>query len=138
MEVLFNDYELIPGGVQLKINAGNSGDHVIKGDLIFLNNNIESKIPVNQKFSVISRPNSALVAADKMNVVYRGVDNPMTISIPGIANNKIKASAVGLKKLQGSKYIMNPRKGRTVIITASGILPDGNKITTPVEFREEK
>ena len=128
-------YDLIPGGIQLKINAGNSGDHIIEGDLIFLNNNVESKIPVNQKFSVISRPNSALVAADKMNVVYRGVDNPMTISIPGIANNKVKVSASGLRKLQGSKYIMNPRSGRKVVITASGILPDGSRITTPVEFR---
>ena len=34
-------------------------------------------------------PNAAVIAADKMNVVYRGVVNPMTISIPGIPD-KVK------------------------------------------------
>ena len=31
------DYELIDGGIKLKIRTGNPGDHIIKGDLIFLN-----------------------------------------------------------------------------------------------------
>jgi gliding motility-associated protein GldM len=30
---------------------------------------------------------------------------------------------------------MNPGTGRTVTIVASGVLPDGQKITTPAEFR---
>jgi gliding motility-associated protein GldM len=70
-----------------------------------------------------------------MNVVYRGVANPMSISIPGIPNNKVSASAPGLKKVNGSKYVMNPGTGRTVKIVASGILPDGQRISTPAEFR---
>ena len=70
-----------------------------------------------------------------MNVVYRGVPNPMTISIPGIAPNKIKASAPGLKRVKGSKYIMTPGKGRTLKILVSGTLPDGKKITNTEEFR---
>ena len=40
-----------------------------------------------------------------MNVVYRGVDNPITISIPGIIDSKVRASAPGLKRLRGSKQI---------------------------------
>lgn len=70
-----------------------------------------------------------------MNVVYRGVANPITISIPGIPDNNVSASAVGLKKQSGSKYTMNPGKGRTVSITASGKLPDGQMIKTSSEFR---
>jgi hypothetical protein len=30
---------------------------------------------------VVPRPNSATISADKMNVVYRGVVNPMSISL---------------------------------------------------------
>jgi len=30
-----NDYELIPGGIKLKVNSGNPGDHSIVGDLVF-------------------------------------------------------------------------------------------------------
>ena len=86
---------------------------------------MESKIPVNQSFAVIAKPNSAVISADKMNVVYRGVENPMTISIPGIADNKVRASAPGLKRARGSKYVMNPGTGKTVKILATGTLPDG-------------
>jgi gliding motility-associated protein GldM len=129
------DYDLIAGGIKLKISAGNPGDHEIKGDLIFLNEGVESKIPVNQSFAVISKPNSAVISADKMNVVYRGVENPMTISIPGIPDNKVSASAPGLKKSRGSKYMMTPGKGREIKIIARGTLPDGTPISTPTTFR---
>ena len=70
-----------------------------------------------------------------MNVVYRGVENPMTISIPGIADNKIRASAAGLKRVRGSKYVMNPGKGREVTIRAGATLPDGQSINTNTKFR---
>jgi gliding motility-associated protein GldM len=103
---------LIPGGIKLKVNAGSPGDHTIDGDLVFLNEGNESKISVNQTYSVISKPNSAVISADKMNVVYRGVQNPITISIPGIQDSKIRASAPGLKRVRGSKYNLFPGKGR--------------------------
>ena len=50
----------------LKVGAGSPGDHEITGDLVFLNDGVESKIPVNQSFAVISKPNSAVISADKM------------------------------------------------------------------------
>ncbi len=129
------DYDLIPGGVKLKVGAGRPGDHTIKGDLVFLNDGVESKIPVDQSFAVIAKPNSAVISADKMNVVYRGVDNPMTISIPGIPDSKVKASAPGLRRVKGSKYNMVPGKGRQLSIVASGSLPDGQNISTKTTFR---
>ena len=130
-----SQYELIPGGIKLKVDAGRPGDHKISGDLVFKNNGMESRIPVDQMYSVIAKPNSAVISADKMNVVYRGVANPMTISIPGIPDNKISASAPGLKRLRGSKFIMNPGKGREIKITASGTLPDGQRVSTSTKFR---
>ena len=70
-----------------------------------------------------------------MNVVYRGVVNPMTVSIPGIPDNKVTASGAGLVKVSGSKYNMSPGKGREVTITANGTLPGGDKVSTPATFR---
>ena len=130
-----SEYEEIPGGVKLNVSAGRPGDHRIEGDLVFLNAGVESRIPVDQSFAVIAKPNSAVISADKMNVVYRGVDNPMTISIPGIPDDKINASAPGLKRQKGSKFIMNPGKGREITITANGKLPDGNLVSTKTKFR---
>ncbi len=130
-----DQYTIESGKVMLKIGAGSPGDHKIQGDLIFLEDGKETKVPVDVGFSTISKPNSAVIAADKMNVVYRGVDNPMTVSIPGIPDNNVNASAAGLSKVSGSKYVMRPGAGRTVTITASGTLPNGDKISTPAEFR---
>ncbi|MBK5212045.1 MAG: gliding motility protein GldM [Flavobacteriaceae bacterium] len=128
-------YAIENGKVMLKISAGAPGDHKIEGDLIFLENGKETKVPVDVGFSTISMPNSAVIAADKMNVVYRGVDNPMTVSIPGIPDNKVNASAAGLSRVSGSKYVMRPGAGRTVIISANGTLPDGKPVGSKSEFR---
>jgi len=129
------DYAFEAGGIKMLISAGSPGDHVVAGTMFFMQDGEEIPVEVKNSFATISKPNAALIAADKMNVVYRGVANPMSISIPGIPDNKVTASAPGLTKRSASKYVMNPGKGRTVRIVASGILPDGQRISTPAEFR---
>ena len=47
-----------------------------------------------QSSYVAQKPNS-VVAAEKMNVLYIGVDNPMAISVPGVSNDKVKVSIDG-------------------------------------------
>ena len=79
------DFSFEGGRVKLNVSAGSPGDHTLEGNLIFKQDGQETEVPVSRSFSTISKPNAAVIAADKMNVVYRGVDNPMTISIPGIA-----------------------------------------------------
>jgi len=130
-----DQYTIENGKVKLNINAGAAGDHKIEGNLIFLQDGKEVEIPVSSSFATITKPNSAVISADKMNVVYRGVENPMTVSIPGIPDNKVTASGAGLTKVSGSKYVMRPGGGREVVITASGTLPDGQRISTPSTFR---
>lgn len=129
------DYQLEEGGVKLLIGAGNPGDHKISGVLVYMQDGNEKEVPVKNIFSTISKPNAALIAADKMNVVYRGVANPMSITIPGIPNNKVSARAPGLSKRSGSSYVMNPGTGRSVTITATGTLPDGQAVSSRSEFR---
>lgn len=130
-----DQYTIQNGKVMLNISAGSPGDHKIEGNLIFLQDGKEVEIPVSSSFATITKPNSAVISADKMNVVYRGVDNPMTISIPGIPDNKVSASAAGLSRASGSKYVMRPGQGRTVSINARGTLPDGTGVNTTTEFR---
>ena len=70
-----------------------------------------------------------------MNVVYRGVSNPMTISIPGVSN--INANAPGLSKAGGAgKYTMNVTslKQREVKINVSGTI-NGQKVADSKTFR---
>ena len=130
-----NQYKIEGGRVVLNISSGGAGDHKIGGSLFYGEGGDEIEVPVEAGFATITKPNSAVIAADKMNVVYRGVTNPMTVSIPGIPDNKVSASGSGLSKVSGSKYNMKPGSGREVTITASGTLPDGKKISTPATFR---
>jgi len=55
---------------------------------------------------VAQKPNS-VVSADKMNVLYIGVDNPMSISVPGVSNDKVKSSIEGA----GGALKPNPAAG---------------------------
>ena len=129
------DYKIVPGGIQMLISAGAPGDHKVTGTMYFMQDGEKVPVEVEDGFATISKPNAAVISADKMNVVYRGVDNPMTISIPGIPDNKVTASAPGLSSRGGSKYVMKPGTGYEVTINASGVLPDGQKINTPATFR---
>jgi len=131
------DYTFEGGRVRLSVPAGSPGDHTIAGFLYYGEGGDEVEVEVSRGFATISKPNSAVIAADKMNVVYRGVDNPMTVSIPGIPDNKVSASASSgnWSKTSGSKYMLRPGTGREVTINARGTLPDGQGINTPATFR---
>ncbi len=130
-------FTLEGGKVKLNINAGAAGEHRIKGQLFFAQDGEEIPVDVDQKFATVPKPNAATISADKMNVVYRGVKNPMTISFAGVANNKISANAPGLSRVSGSKYIMNATtvKGREVTINVTGTLPDGQRVSDNAKFR---
>ncbi len=113
------------GKLVLGVNTGGVGDHKITGSLFYPQDGKEIEVAVDQAFTTINKPNAATIAADKMNVVYRGVANPMTISFAGVPDNSVTASAPGLSKKSGSSYVMNPGTGREVTINVNAKLPDG-------------
>ncbi len=124
------------GGAVLDFPAGNVGENEIKGQFIFMENGEEVPIEINTTYAVVAKPNGAVISADKMNVVYRGVQNPITISMPGVPDNAIKASAPGMRKSKGvGKYMLSPGKGREVSIRVTGKLPTGESVTSNQKFR---
>lgn len=129
-----SEYEITEGKVKLNVGAGNAGDHKITGNLYFDQDGERLPVEVSQTFSTIPKPNAAVISADKMNVVYRGVANPITISMPGVPDNKVNASAPGLSRFGGSKYVMNPGTGREVTINVTGEI-DGKKYPSSQTFR---
>ncbi len=117
-------------------SAGSVGEKTITGKFTFIEDGKPIVIDFEDKYVVVPRPNQALISADKMNVVYRGVDNPISVAIPGISADKVSASAPGMRSAgkQGS-YIMRPGAGSAVKIVASGKLPDGKSVSSAMEFR---
>lgn len=124
------------GQVVLDFPAGNVGEQEIKGEIQFKEGDSIVKIPITSSYAVIPEPNSAVISADKMNVVYRGVQNPMTISIPGVGS--VTANAPGLKPAGGAgKYVMDVTtlQAREVTISVSGTLPGGKTVNDKKSFR---
>lgn len=124
------------GAATLDFNVGNVGEHEITGEFTFIENGAELPIPIEANYVVVPRPNSATISADKMNVVYRGVDNPMTISFAGVPDNKVSATGNGLEKVSGQgKYIMKAPTGKEVTINVTATLDDGSKVGDSKTFR---
>lgn len=123
------------GEANFSFGAGNIGDHPITGSFNFEENGKLVPLKIEGNYVVVARPKSATISADKMNVVYRGVVNPMTISFAGISADKIAASAPGLTPAGGGKFNMSPGAGSEVIINVTGTLPDGSKVSDKKTFR---
>ena len=136
-EIKANQYEFDGGKLVLKVGTGSVGDHTITGRLVYLEDGKEVELLVDKKFTTINKPNAATISADKMNVVYRGIPNPMTITFAGIQDKDIRANAAGLSRVKGNKYSMKPGKGREIDINVSGTLPGGDRVSDKKLFRIE-
>ncbi|GGD86272.1 gliding motility protein GldM [Planktosalinus lacus] len=132
-----NDIESTQAGqVLLDFPAGNVGEQEISGVIQYVENDSVKSIEIKSSYAVIPKPNAAVISADKMNVVYRGVKNPMTISIPGVG--QANATAPGLTSAGGSgKYVMDVTtvQGREVNINVTGSLPGGETVSDSKSFR---
>ena len=125
------------GQVLIDMPAGNPGDKTLKGFLEFKEGDSLVKLPFEYTYSVIPMPNSAVISADKMNVLYKGVENPLSISVPGIPENKITVKAPGIRKVKSGKYVIDVTnyQGRTVDILVSWKLPTGAVKSDKKTFR---
>jgi len=94
----------------------------------------------NSSYTVI-KP-SATVSADKMNVVYRGLANPITIAAAGFTNDQIRLSSSGggsLSSKGNGKYMFTPTpsgKTKEVTFRVTATKADGTTASMgPFKFR---
>jgi len=123
------------GQAIISMTAGGIGEKTINGTFSFMEDGKPIPLKFEGKYVVVPRPNSANISADKMNVVYRGLPNPMTISFAGIPENDVTASAPGLSSVGKGKYNLNPGSGTEVTITATGKMADGKSASDKKVFR---
>jgi hypothetical protein len=81
---------------------------------------------------VAKKSNLGLIAATEMNVVYRGVRNPIEIAVPHAKSYTI--SGLGVKKENGKYYIV-PGAGNEMVVTLEIILDDDSKVVEEHVFR---
>jgi gliding motility-associated protein GldM len=141
-EVVLNGQKLdkeasAKGYVELNFRtAPGLGEKKAKGIMKFIEDGEEKPLDFEVSYTVMPKPKSAVISADKMNVVYRGVKNPMSISFPGVSDNKVKASAPGLVKKGSGSYVLDVTsfKGKEITIKVTGIV-DGKSIPASKTFR---
>ncbi|RTL13745.1 MAG: gliding motility protein GldM [Flavobacteriaceae bacterium] len=123
------------GQAVISTTAGSIGEQKISGKFGFLEDGKEIPLSFEGTYVVVPRPNQAIISADKMNVVYRGVPNPISISVPGIASNKVNANAQGMSKVGDGKFMLKPGSGSEVKINVSATMPDDKTMSSAQVFR---
>lgn len=139
------------GGTQVPIEAGmgkvniptgGQGDQELKGVIKF------KKPDGTFDFFNFSAPYTVAapavaVAAEKMNVIYIGVDNPVSVSAAGVApgNLLVNLSGCGATKTGGAggKFIVRATSPGTMQVSVSAKTKDGTKPQgKPTPFRVKK
>lgn len=76
----------------------------------------------------------AVLEVSKMNIVYRGIFNPIKIAMPRAI--KIEANAKGLRKVDGfGNYELAPGVGKTITIDVKGTMRNGKVINDTKTLR---
>ncbi|MFT3749252.1 MAG: gliding motility protein GldM [Agriterribacter sp.] len=100
------------GVAEIKMPAGGSGGHSVKVDVKYPDPSTGEEKTISKVFEyTVGQPSGVAVMADKMNVLYIGVDNPLTITA-GAGSEKVSASISNgsVSKSGGSKYIAKPKE----------------------------
>lgn len=94
--------------------------------------------------SYIAAKPAGIVSADKMNVLYIGVDNPMSISVPGVAHTKVRTSAnngVTLKpdpKLGAGHFIATATTQGETVFTVTADFGGKNQVMGSPKYRVKR
>lgn len=116
--------------------AGGAGLQTVRGIIKFKPVGGEETIEVFETTYEVAAP-SLVVSPTKMNVFYRGVDNPVSVSVSGYSNKDIAATATnGSLTKSADGYVMKPGKESEATIGATVTNPDGTKKAMPgMKFR---
>lgn len=126
------------------LNTSGIGERTLSGNITLTDATGKAQnFPFTHTYNVIAGPQEVklqkglLLSADKMNVMYRNLDNPVSGSILGADNAKLSLSAPGatVKSTGPGKWNVKPGAGNVLKITLSGTDPYGKSISQVFEYR---
>lgn len=121
----------------LNISCGSIGTFPIKGRLEITNPQGEMQSYNFEDEYTVGAP-SATIANIDMNVVYRGYNNRMEISVPGIASEKLTVSASGASLTKsGTTWVCKPaaNSGKEISIVVSAQVDGRSQVMGTSKFR---
>jgi gliding motility-associated protein GldM len=94
------------GAARVKINGGGLGKHTIPVNIRYVDQEGKPQTITKTIEYTVGQANAS-IALDKMNVLYIGVDNPVTIAASGGGDDKVNASISQgqLVKVGAGKYV---------------------------------
>ena len=118
-------FQTYHGVIKMKRNDGNTKDFHFESEYL------------------VAKPN-ATVAPTKMNVLYKGISNPIKVSAPGVATENLSVSITGgnsLRPTSNDEYDVNMSKSspQKVFVMVSAKMDDGTtKQLSRSEFRVKR
>lgn len=128
----------------LPLNTQGSGEKTISGNITLTDATGKAQsFPFTHTYNVIAGPQAVklqqglLLSADKMNVMYRGLSNPVSGSILGADNTKLSLTATNasVTSTGNGKWNVKPSSGNIVQLTLSGTDPSGKRISQVFDYR---
>lgn len=113
-------------GIATYSSRSGIGEHSINGQITIRNPETGevTTVPFDNPVKYQVAAPSATVSADKMNVMYIGLDNPISVSAAGVPLNSVTASCSGcqLNKQGPGKYVarVSTQGNATVSVSANG------------------
>jgi gliding motility-associated protein GldM len=133
----------IEGGMgKYNVGTGGQGEQTYKGVIKFKKpDGTFDRYPFQGSYMVAAP--AVAVAAEKMNVIYIGVDNPMSINAAGVSPTDlmVNVSGCGATKTggQGGKFIFRATSPGTMQVSVSAKTKEGTKPQgKPIPFRVKK
>lgn len=141
-DVIINGTTIKPvdGVAKYEATTGGEGTQTVKGYIDFQGKDGAQKLEFETQYTVFK--GAATISADKMNVLYIGLDNPISISVPGFPPESVTASLSGggtLKKTGSTSYIANvTTRGEVTISVTVKDDKGGSRPMGSAKFRVRK
>jgi len=128
--------EVKNGKALFNIRPNQIGSHSFNAEVTMLNPLTGEEETFTKKFNYEVGERSVTTSADKMNVFYLGVENPLSVSAAGVPSREVKVSSndVRLEKIRNGKYSVKPKRTGSAEITVSG----GGLEPTTFKYRVKK
>lgn len=107
------------GKFTYKIPANTTGNHTLKGEIWVRESDSLRKYPFETSYNVFK--GGASISADNTRILYKGIDNPLTITVPGVAPDRVRAtiSSGNLVQTGESEYNALPAATGTITVRVS-------------------
>ncbi|MBR2051719.1 MAG: hypothetical protein IJ961_04520 [Bacteroidales bacterium] len=118
------------GVVSIKIPTSAEGEQTFAGIVEMVDPETGEIVPYPFSSSFTVAPPSANVTPTKMNVMYRGLENPISISAPGFTANQINVNVSNGELIKGNngEYFVKPGNEKNITTVTVSTTIDGKKV----------